>query len=280
MTKRKITFAAALVLSALCFSGCGHYNEVGRDNYSISRERRQAMATERASDTGHDLFTGSITKVETETEDAWIRASPSSYIIEDVPHIYQCDLYPTGCESVSAVSLMNYYGIDITVDEFIDSYLPCSPLPVLGDDGYMHAESPWFSFIGDPRSSDGYGCYATVIRDAISLALPEEYYVATEYGTSLEYAAEEYIANGEPVMIWATIRMKESWQGISWIVPNGEYFTFICPEHALLFVGYDEDFYYFCDPMANDEIVSYFKYDCEQAYEALGSQMLKIEMCE
>ncbi|MBO5320116.1 MAG: C39 family peptidase [Ruminococcus sp.] len=280
MTKRKIILAASLLISSLCLSGCGHYNEVGRESYSISRERSLASATDGASDAEHRILTGVVTREEQETDEINIRDSPETYIIDDVPHIYQCDLYPTGCESVSAVSLMNFYGIDITVDEFIDNYLPRSPLPYLEDDGYLHAESPWYSFIGDPYSGNSYGCYASVIENALNSALPDGYIAEAEYGSPLEYAAEEYIANGEPVMIWATVGMKEPWQGNSWIVPNGEYFTFICPEHALLFIGYDEEFYYFSDPMAEDEIVSYYKYDCEQAYLALGAQMIRIKMCE
>src|SRR5699024_6882351 len=46
-----------------------------------------------------------------------------SWMIWDVPHIYQYDSYPTGCESVSAVCALRYSGVDITVDDFIDQYL-------------------------------------------------------------------------------------------------------------------------------------------------------------
>lgn len=46
-----------------------------------------------------------------------------SWVIWDVPHIYQYDTYPTGCESVSAVCALRYSGADISVDDFIDKYL-------------------------------------------------------------------------------------------------------------------------------------------------------------
>ena len=34
-----------------------------------------------------------------------------SWMIWDVPHIYQYDSYPTGCESVSAVCALRYSGV-------------------------------------------------------------------------------------------------------------------------------------------------------------------------
>ena len=38
----------------------------------------------------------------------------------DAPFIDQREKYPTGCESVSAVMALQYAGVDITVEEFID----------------------------------------------------------------------------------------------------------------------------------------------------------------
>ena len=43
--------------------------------------------------------------------------------IIEAPYIDQSVKYPTGCESVSAVMLLQYLGIHITVDEFIQDYL-------------------------------------------------------------------------------------------------------------------------------------------------------------
>ena len=43
--------------------------------------------------------------------------------IISVPYIDQSVKYPTGCESVSTVMLLQYLGYEITVDEFIENYL-------------------------------------------------------------------------------------------------------------------------------------------------------------
>ena len=44
-------------------------------------------------------------------------------MILDVPYIDQNVKYPTGCESVSTVMLLQYLGYKISVDEFIENYL-------------------------------------------------------------------------------------------------------------------------------------------------------------
>ena len=46
----------------------------------------------------------------------------------EVPYIDQSVKYPTGCESVSAVMLLQYLGYSITVDEFIEKYLELGKL--------------------------------------------------------------------------------------------------------------------------------------------------------
>ena len=44
------------------------------------------------------------------------------------PYIDQTKQYPTGCESVSAVMLLQYLGIPVLVDDFIEKYLKKEPM--------------------------------------------------------------------------------------------------------------------------------------------------------
>ncbi len=204
----------------------------------------------------------------------------SGKMIQNVPHIPQSEEYPTGCESVAAVSLMRYYGEEITVESFIDQHLPIADYPSLGDDGILHGESPWEAFIGDPYSSSGYGCYSTAIVKALKSAVAHRFTIHSISRASLPMLCREYIDHGHPVMIWATMYMKEAYPGNAWQLPNGETFQFICPEHALLLIGYDEENYYFSDPLSEEAVTAYPKMACEKAYEALDSQavvMLPIE---
>ena len=40
--------------------------------------------------------------------------------IISVPYIDQTEKYPTGCESISAVMMLQYLGYDINPEQFID----------------------------------------------------------------------------------------------------------------------------------------------------------------
>lgn len=222
------------------------------------------------SDTTENIETFQTTEYFTSNE---AELSKPPVIIENFPHICQMMKYPTGCESVAAVSLMQFYGVDITVEEFIDNHLPTADYPYYDGD-IMYGESPWDVFIGEPYSDSGYGCYSTVIVRAMKSAISQDYEISALYNLPMSALCSEYIDKGQPVMIWATMEMQEPAEGRSWILPDGETFTFIRPEHALVLIGYDDNNYYFCDPRAEETVVSYPKSDCETAYNALYSQAI------
>ncbi len=205
--------------------------------------------------------------VDTTTEQFFIAGNlTDTQIVENVPFIDQNDTYPTGCESVSATMALQYLGLNITVDDFIDK-LPMADIPANGE-----GASPWEYFIGDPYSKTGYGCYAPVIESTVNYFLSGASYTAEDiYGTSLETLCADYIQNDIPVIIWATIDMKEIVQGPSWELENGDEFTWLQPEHSLLLVGFDENYYYFNDPL-NGAQVGYEKSAVETAYTAMGQQ--------
>ncbi|MEE1329632.1 MAG: C39 family peptidase [Acutalibacteraceae bacterium] len=75
-----------------------------------------------------------------------IKPSNKSKLLS-VQHISQRDNWPTGCESVSAVMALNYAGIDISVDDFINNYLEKTTAPF----------NPNLSFGGSPYDSGGWG---------------------------------------------------------------------------------------------------------------------------
>ena len=203
----------------------------------------------------------------------------------DVRYLSQVDSYPCGCESVSAVMALNYAGCEIDVDTFILEYLPQSYEPYYDDDGLLYADSPYEVFIGSPYSDYSYGCYAPVIQKAVGNCLNSDgtnadlssgsLRVADLTGTSLGELCKAYISRGVPVIVWGTIGMRPISGYTTWILPDGSEFTWRSQEHCLLLVGYDEDYYYFNDPMEGKN-TKYAKADAEQAYAALDSQALAI----
>ncbi len=195
----------------------------------------------------------------------------------DVPYITQIYDYPNGCESVAAVMALNYEGIDITVDEFIEKYLDMAPLPEYVD-GELWGYSPWFYFLGDPRDASGLCCYAPCIVNALNKFVDTEKYEILElYGEDIEDLCANYVKQGDPVIFWGTMYMNAPYiPGWCWnIYGTDDTYYWVDPMHCLLLVGYDRDNYYFNDPTAG-KAVAYSKSDVEAAYEGLYRQAVVV----
>lgn len=196
-------------------------------------------------------------------------------ILENVPFISQLGAYPTGCESVSTVMALQYLGADISVDRFIDDYLPRGDIPVSDESGEFHGSDPWAVFPGDPRSEEGWGCFAPVISGAVENYSAGAFKVNEIYGKSVDELCRDYIDKGLPVVFWATMHMDEPKLYRSWLTPEGKTVNWISPMHCLLLIGYDGESYYFNDPTAG-ECVKYSKESVCAAYQAQGSQAVVI----
>lgn len=177
----------------------------------------------------------------------------------DVPHLEQGDKYPSGCESVSAVMALRYMGADITVEEFIDCYLEKGSLETIN--GVLQGPSPDECFVGDPYSELDYGCYAPVIVEAFrDIEQATGIHARNASGRELESLVKESVDQGFPLLIWTTIGMEPSRDGTSWTLEEtGEPFTWTAGEHCLVLTGYDNDSYYFNDPLDPYGGVSYPK---------------------
>lgn len=200
--------------------------------------------------------------------------------ILNVPYINQLRDYPNGCESCSTVMALNHVGIDITVDDFIEDYLDMCEVPYHDKDGRYVGHTPWEYFLGDPRLSTGLCCYAPVIINALEKFVdPDEYLVEEHYNVPLDELCRDYINNGIPIIFWGTMYMRNPYyMNWTWHVLGGgedDTFTWVAPMHCLLLVGYDDEFYYFNDPVAGKG-VAYSKEDTELAYEGLYMQAVTV----
>lgn len=194
----------------------------------------------------------------------------------DVPYINQRAKYPTGCESVSAVMALQFAGYDITPEDFINNFLPKSPAPYIDINGQSLGYNPSKTFLGDPFSKDGWGCYFPVIRRCLYTITDEgRHTVETLYKTPLHDLCY-YIDRDIPVIIWATQGMNKTKKSKSWtIVDTGASFTWVSPNHCLLLVGYDDTGYYFNDPLTHKNC-RYPADITEKRYNAMGKQALAI----
>lgn len=193
-------------------------------------------------------------------------APTGNYKIIQAPFISQLGKYPTGCESVTAAMALNYAGIDISVDKFIDTYLDMSGTPF----------DPNLTFGGNPRSVYSYGCYAPVIKKALDRALSGKNYEANVLNSvSLETLCSQYIDKDIPVIMWATMYMKPPYIGSTWKF-NNKTIQWVAPEHCLLLVGYDDNHYIFNDPLQTQALTYYSKSSVEAAYQGLFRQAIVI----
>ena len=182
---------------------------------------------------------------------------------------------PTGCESVSAVMVLNHIGIPISTYDFITRWLPKQPL--------CNGPDPNCAFIGNPYSEHAFGCFAPCLRRAIAYC---SMFVAPKVttGTSLNDLCHQYIDNGIPVIIWATMGMRETRLGSSsWRInyvnedakyKKGDMFQWPGNEHCLVLVGYNSENYFVNDPLAG--VGGYPRALLEKRFAEQGSQSVVV----
>lgn len=197
------------------------------------------------------------------SQDAWI----------SVPLISQEEVgYQTGCELVSAAMLLNYYGIDVTPEDVYSVIQKSSA----EDTDTVYGPDPNVCFIGDPTTTYAFGCYALPLIDAMNQLLDEEWQAVNVSDSDLEDLEKNYLNQGIPIIIWATIHMSEPQKGDSWLLSDGTKFQWIAGEHCLVLVGADEEYYYFNDPNHAGEVVGYERAVVRERYEQLGKQAVII----
>lgn len=198
----------------------------------------------------------------------------------DAPYLDQREKYPTGCESVCAVMDLQYYGVDLSVEEFIDGYLPLGDAPHVDEQGNYVGCDPREAFPGNPYEESGWGCYSPVIEKALVRVLEDtgrkDLAVARLDGSTLEDLYGRYVSQGVPVLLWATIGMEEPSVSQTFTIQGtGESFDWVYPMHCLLWVGEAGDSWLFHDPLAG-EAVAYSKSQVERDYRGLGCQAVAL----
>ena len=196
---------------------------------------------------------------------------------------------PTGCESVSTVSVLQHYGVDITIDEFINNFLPCKEFYKIGSK--IYGANPHEYFAGNPYETTSLGCYPNVILKALNGIKNSQTIQTTDTekypkisnldfrnttGSSIDTLITQYIDRQIPVILWVTIHMKQPYEGMKYYLEDGTLYTWTAQEHCAVLCGYDKEFYYLMDPLRNGEIIAYPKVLVKQRYDELGKYSLVI----
>lgn len=194
----------------------------------------------------------------------------SSAYIENVPIISQLPELPTGCEVTALAMLLNYNGIDVSKITLAKD-MPKTQLQ--STDSGDYAEHPSVAFLGDPFTENGYGVYSPVILNMIDNYAPGR--AVDLNGKSLNQLLK-VVANGMPVLAWATIDMKPVTLTDKWITPDGEEFTWTAGEHALIIVGYENNEIIVHDPLEGKEI-RYDKKLFKKRYNKIGKMAVTMQ---
>lgn len=261
-------FIEFIVLSAIicfCIFFCGN-----------AEKPANAEITDSA-DTQHqrDEFDGSAELSKSLSEDT--SETVSAQIIENVPYINQEKRYPRGCEAVATVMALNYYGADISVDEFIVECLPIGVSPFFDDNGIRYGDDPEKFYVGSPYDLTGYGCYDGVIVQAVENTELRDIASFSVIGETMSYLTSNYIDKSIPVIIWVTTDMVPPRYSSSWTdLATGNEVKWMYPMHCVLLTGYDESFYYIHDPHYKG-YMKYPKESVETAFDGMGRRAVVIE---
>lgn len=194
----------------------------------------------------------------------------------DVPYISQVGILPNGCEAVSAIMLLHYNGYNTDPVDFVDNYLEKGE--VYTKWGCRYGPNPKTAYAGDPKSEKGgWGCFAPVIIKALNKYLGSEMFAKNLTGLSLDELAQQYITNDIPVAVWVTQDMEEINKLYQWQSYNKEE-TFLYPvhEHCMVFTGFDDEYYYFNDPLSEEKYVKYEKDTASACYNSMGRQAVAV----
>lgn len=240
---------------------------------------------------GSAAFATDTVNVDIETDSKTVCEQENKKKIINVPYINQDDIV-YGCEAVSSTMLLQHYGYEINEKDFTDKYLIKRDWHI--EDDKIYGPDPDAAFPGDPYIPGGINCgfgsYSPSTAKSINKILDSSKHKAvSEKGLSLEKITEKYIENNIPVLIWATMDMREPKKTTTWTIDYvdensklkiGDEFTWLSGEHCLVLVGYDDENYYFNDPYKNHGLIAYKKSLVEERYEAMGSQCVHIDTSE
>lgn len=150
-------------------------------------------ATESSSDVS-SLQTSAAIPETTLPQEELVETLPKSHQIT-VPIVYQEPELPTGSQVTSLTMLLNYLGFEIDKVTLADNFMPRAER---GEATFSQA------FIGDPKTSDGLGCFAPVIVETAQKYLNSQNSSRTVKSLNADSFDDVLlrVASDYPVLVW------------------------------------------------------------------------------
>ncbi|EJR46638.1 hypothetical protein IIM_04776 [Bacillus cereus VD107] len=193
-----------------------------------------------------------------------------SAMIEDVPFIKQLPELPRGCEVTSLAMLLQHKGVQVDKMQ-LASEIHRVPFEQDGLRG-----NPYEGFVGNiyTKSELGYGVYHQPIFTLAEKYVPEKVINLTGREVQDLY---KVISSGSPVWVIANTTFKplseDSFE--TWNTSSGEVkITYY--EHSVIVIGYDQNFVYMNDPLANNPRKAVPRAEFEKSWEQMGKQAITI----
>ena len=125
-------------------------------------------------------------------------------VLLDVPVVYQWPEMPNGCEATALTMLLQYYGFAADKLSVAYDYIPRSDFTYTWFSTY--GPDPASAYAGDPALF-GFYCLAPAVAEGANRYLAEQDSTlrAVDISGADGYVLRRSIAQGRPVVVWATI---------------------------------------------------------------------------
>jgi uncharacterized protein YvpB len=201
---------------------------------------------------------------------------PASFLLK-APVINQYPELPAGCEITSLAMMLQYAGFTKTKLELYEE-MPKDSTPIQWDNkgNIKYWGNPNTGYVGDatPRAK-GFAIFHEGLFPLLESYIPTAIDLTRESFDKYE----EQIAKGYPVLVWTTIDFKVPQKWVVWDSPQGLVKTTF-KEHAVLLVGYDEEYVYVNDPATGQGARQLKKNEFIASWVALGKQGLSYTLEE
>lgn len=170
--------------------------------------------------------------------------SVCAHTIKGVSTINQYPEYPNGCEFVALAILLQYYNIDVSVDDIIERS-PMGRAPYV-EDGVLYGGDPNVEYLGDPRSYNGWGIWDRGLR-----SVAESFKRDAINGTGMPFEEiVKLILRDRPVIVWTSIDLGDPYILMEWTYPpTCETIVWKNYNHAVVVIGYTDDSVIVSDPI-------------------------------
>ncbi len=148
----------------------------------------------------------------------------------DVPEILQNPELPTGCESVALTIVLESLGFELETTTIADEYL-------------YYGDNAAYSYVGNPYTSSGAGCFAPgIVRTANKYLRSQNSSLRAKNVSGTEFEdLYDYIDEGIPVILWSTMyMMTPTFTGLTYSY-RGETYAWYSQEHCVVLYGYDKE---------------------------------------